>query len=148
MLKKLLVAFFTVFTFGFYAFNQQSKSTNTLEAPPPTINATAATATKQLVGVPRGQYADGEYEGNTADAFYGFIKVGAVIINGKIADIEFLDFPRDHDTSLQISNNAMPILKQEAIWAQGAEVDIVSGATETSLAFRESLAAALTKAKH
>jgi len=41
----------------------------------------------------------------------------------------------------------MPSLKQEAIQTQSAQVDIVSGATQTSQAFIQSLASALTKAK-
>ena len=41
----------------------------------------------------------------------------------------------------------MPNLKQEAITAQNAQVDIVSGATDTSNAFMQSLSSALSQAK-
>jgi uncharacterized protein with FMN-binding domain len=41
----------------------------------------------------------------------------------------------------------MPYLTTEAIQAQSARVDIISGATLTSEAFAESLQAALTDAK-
>ena len=40
----------------------------------------------------------------------------------------------------------MPVLKSEALQAQKAEVDIISGATQTSQAFMQSLATALTNA--
>jgi uncharacterized protein with FMN-binding domain len=41
----------------------------------------------------------------------------------------------------------MPYLKQEAIAAQSANVNIISGATDSSYAFRQSLASALAQAK-
>ena len=42
----------------------------------------------------------------------------------------------------------MPKLKAEAVQAQSSKVDIVSGATQTSEAFRETLAYALAQAKN
>ncbi len=94
-----------------------------------------------------GVYRDGVYNGISADAFYGRVEVVATISRGRIVGVEFLDHPKDASTSREISARAMPMLQTEAIIAQSANVDIVSGATETSLAFRESLASALLKAK-
>ncbi|MBI3260359.1 MAG: FMN-binding protein, partial [Ignavibacteriae bacterium] len=50
--------------------------------------------------------------------------------------------------SIEINRRATPLLKTEAIQAQNAQVDIVSGATLTSQAFQESLADALSQAKN
>jgi uncharacterized protein with FMN-binding domain len=93
-------------------------------------------------------YKDGTYTGVSADAYYGNVQVQAIIQNGKLADVQFLDYPRDRSTSLRISSEAMPYLKSEAIQAQSAPVDIVSGATEISGAFNQSLASALAAAKN
>ena len=71
----------------------------------------------------------------------------ATIANGKLADIMMLDYPQDRDTSIQINDSALPQLKQEAIQAQTAQVDGISGATDTSQAFVESLGDALAQAK-
>ncbi len=95
----------------------------------------------------QGMYKNGQYTGNVADAYYGNIQVEVVIQSGKIADVVFLDYPQDRGTSIRINTQAMPLLKNEAIQAQSAQVDIVSGATATSEAFRESFASALTQAK-
>jgi uncharacterized protein with FMN-binding domain len=73
--------------------------------------------------------------------------VKAVIEGGKLVDVVFLDYPHDRKTSERVNQQAMPYLKQEAIQAQSSEVDIVTGATQTSLAFKKSLSAALMKAK-
>lgn len=93
-----------------------------------------------------GKYKDGSYVGNVADAFYGPLQVEAVVKNGRITDVIFLQYPNDVENSRQINQASNPILRQEAISAQSAQVDIVTGATQSSEAFRESLATALSKA--
>lgn len=92
------------------------------------------------------KYKNGNYIGSTADAFYGLVQVEAIIKNGQIADVQFLQYPNDRQHSVLINSQAMPYLKQEAISAQSANVDIVSGATATSQAFIQSLASALSQA--
>jgi len=92
------------------------------------------------------QYKDGQYIGPRVDAFYGFVKVQATIQNGQIADVKFLEFPSDRRTSQRINAVAVPYLTSEAIQAQSANVDIISGATLTSQAFAESLQVALQNA--
>ena len=97
---------------------------------------------------PAGQYKDGGYLGPVTDAYFGNVQVKAIISGGKLANVEFLDYPQDRGTSRYINSQAMPTLIQEAIAAQSANVDIVSGATQTSTAFQQSLAAALLQAKN
>ena len=72
----------------------------------------------------------------------------AVIAGGKLTDVIFLQFPNDRQTSIDISNHSLPILKQEAITAQSAQVNSVSGATQTAEGFNISLASALALAKN
>lgn len=97
---------------------------------------------------PVGMYRDGDYTGNSVNAFYGFIQVKAFISGGKLTDVRFLDYPQDRNNSIRINTEAMPILRSEAVQAQNANVDIVSGATESSMAFVESLGSALAVAKN
>lgn len=95
----------------------------------------------------RGLYKDGTYTGSAKDAYYGYIQVQATINNGLISDVTFLQYPNDNGTSRYVNSQAMPILKSEAIQAQSAQVDIVSGASDSSMAFQQSLASALAQAK-
>ena len=92
-------------------------------------------------------YKNGKYTGSAADAFYGTLQVQATVQNGKLADVQFLQYPHDQHESVEVNQNAMPLLKQEALQVQNANIDVVSGATQTSQAFKESLAAALSEAK-
>ncbi len=125
--------------------SQQSSSqaipTNT---PIPTVQNTP---TPTPTPTPRSGYKDGTYTGDTADAFYGNIQVQVTISNGRITNVQFLQYPNDRGTSIAINSQADPMLAQEAIQAQSANVDIVSGATDSSQAFIQSMQSALSKAK-
>ena len=94
-----------------------------------------------------GQYKDGTYTGPVTDAIYGKIQVVATISGGKLVDTNCPIYPSDGGHTMQVSQNALPQLKQEAIAAQSANVNLVSGATQTSQAYQQSLAAALAQAK-
>ncbi len=131
--KKIFLSLGVVALFLAYAIYQRFGSSQSSEASPAITSKSA--------------YKDGEYSGNNADAIYGNLRVKAIINGGKIADVQFLDYPNDRETSIRINTKAMPILTKEAIMVQNAKVDIVSGATQTSEAFRESLASALERAK-
>lgn len=92
-------------------------------------------------------WKDGTFIGDSIDAYYGYVQVSVTTSGDKMTSINFLDYPQDRKTSLQKSNNAMPILKSEAITKQSANVNSVSGATYTSDAFVQSLTSALKQAK-
>jgi uncharacterized protein with FMN-binding domain len=112
--------------------------------------APTATAVPPVAAVPApstgGLYKDGTYTGPQVNAFYGMVQVQTVIQNGKIQSVQFLQFPQDRRTSARINSTAVPRLQQEAIQAQSANVNIVTGATLTSQAFIRSLNSALSKA--
>lgn len=91
-------------------------------------------------------YKDGSYTGSVADAYYGNVQVKVTISGGKMTDVQFLQYPNTHQTSVIINKQAMPYLQQEAIQAQSSNVQIISGATFTSQAFQQSLQSALSQA--
>ena len=93
------------------------------------------------------EFRDGQYIGNVADAFYAYIQVKAIISGSKFVDVVFLQYPNERSTSVAINGQAMPYLKDEAIQAHSAQVDIISGATDTSQAFIQSMASALSQAQ-
>ena len=91
-------------------------------------------------------YTDGSYTGPVADAYYGVVQVQAIVQGGRLAGINVLQYPSDRRTSVVINRQAVPMLRDEVISAQSANVDIVSGATLTSEAFIRSLDSALSQA--
>ncbi len=93
-----------------------------------------------------GSLADGAYTGPAVDAYYGLVQIQAIVRGGRLAGIKVLQYPSDRRTSVAINRQALPMLRDEAVAAQSATIDIVSGATLTSKAFIRSLSGALKQA--
>lgn len=93
-----------------------------------------------------GALADGTVDGPLIDTRFGPVQVEITIANGKLTDVTALALPTDHPRSLAISEYAEPILRSEALQARSAQIDLVSGATYTSVAYTRSLQAALDQA--
>ena len=90
--------------------------------------------------------SDGRFSGRREYAYYGFVRVEAVVKNGRLADVRVLEYPNDNGRSHYINSIALPYLVQEAVDAQSSRVDVISGATFTSEAYMKSLREALRQA--
>jgi len=106
--------------------------------PPVPTQATAVAA-----GTPA---ASGTFTGATISTIYGPVQVRITVSAQKVVDIQAMALPRDRARSAAISQYSAPILRTEAITAQSASIDIVSGATYTSIAYARSLDNALKQA--
>jgi len=107
--------------------------------------AVSATASAQSRAV-NAAAASGTFTGNRQYAYYGYVKVQAVLANGAISDIRMLEYPNDNGRSHYINSVALPYLIQETVGGASWKVDLVSGATFTSVAYVKSLQAALKQA--
>ncbi len=103
------------------------------------------TANNIAASAPSSGYADGTYTGSQASALYGVVQVQATIQGGKITNVQFLSHPTGRNSD-QINARAVPLLTEQAIAVQSANVQVVSGATLTSNAFMQSLQSALSQA--
>ncbi len=134
-MKKYIIGFAAVVVMGgFYLLYENQHAISAPKTQP--VNKSSSVV-----------YKNGTYTGSAVDAFYGNVQVQATIHGGNITNVAFLQYPNTHSASVYINQQAMPYLQQEAIQAQSANVNIVSGATDTSIAFQQSLASALTKAQ-
>ena len=127
--------------------NQGNSNNPTQNSQPVTPTQSSGSSSNSNSTMPTPMQMVGSYTGSVQDAFYGNIQVRAVISGGKITDVLFLQFPNDNRTSQYINSQADPMLKQEAIQAQSAQINGVSGASASSQAFQASLADALSQAK-
>lgn len=143
MKAKALIVVIAVGILGALGVAQADKKTG----PSTSIRATNGTApaTGQTTNRPR-SYRDGNFTGNSEDTPYGPVQVEAIISAGKITDINFLQMPFEAGHSREVTSFAEPQLKQMAINRQSAQIDFVSGATDTSISFERSLQAALDHA--
>ena len=127
----------------------QSGSTVTLPlyAPLPEPRPDYTPGTTNSMRVAQAGFRNGTFRGPSENAYYGQVQLAAVIQSGQISRIRVLDHPNDFRRSRYINSVALPILEREAVRAQDANIDIVSGATLTSVAFIRSLSAARSAAK-
>jgi uncharacterized protein with FMN-binding domain len=101
----------------------------------------AASATPSSSG-----YKDGSYDGGTYSNQYGDVQVRVIINGGKITDVQPLTLPSDRSRSYEISQEAGPMLHDEVVQAQSAQIDTIGGATYTSDGYARSVQSALDKA--
>src|SRR5438876_12064801 len=121
----------------------------------PIVDATAATraATKKIVVSKR-------FTGSLASVQqWGSLQVTIVVrktttitgtkkkVTRKLTAVSVPTYPNHTDRSIYINQTALPILKAEALSAQSANINMVSGATDSSDAFAQSLQSAILKAK-
>ncbi len=108
-------------------------TTPTTAAPATTTPSTTAPTTRTI-------------DGDPVDNQYGTVQVEVTLQGKQIVGVTALQLPSDRRHSAEISQQAGPILQQEALQAQSAQIDIVSGATYTSTSYAQSLQSALDKA--
>lgn len=90
--------------------------------------------------------SSGTYTGSVINTSYGPVQVSVTLSHGKITEVKALRTPSDRPRSQQIAADAIPQLTREALSAQSAHIDAVSGATYTSEGYTRSLQSALDKA--
>lgn len=84
--------------------------------------------------------------GDTIQTRWGPVQVRVTLKNGKITDVTAVSYPSDNPRDQEINSYALPQLRREALAAQSARIDSVSGATYTSDGYQQSLQSALDSA--
>lgn len=86
------------------------------------------------------------FKGPLVDMRWGPVQATITVKHKKITKVGVLVTP-ETSRSQFIDDQAVPMLKTEVLQAQSDNIDGVSGATDTSDAFTQSLTAAIAKAK-
>lgn len=113
-----------------------SDTTGTTSAPTPSASASTKSSTSATRTV----------TGDAASTRYGPVQVQVTLSGNKITSVTAIDYPANDPRDYQINSYAIPILNQEAVNANSANIDMVSGATFTSMGYVQSLQSALDKA--
>ncbi|KPI30620.1 MULTISPECIES: FMN-binding protein [unclassified Streptomyces] len=96
-------------------------------------SGSAATGTQSLTG-------------DSVQTRWGPVQVRVTLKGGKLTDVTAVTYPQENPRDQQINAYAIPQLTREALTAQSADIDTVSGATYTSDGYRQSLQSALDSA--
>lgn len=110
-------------------------------APPSGGGSPAPTPTPAATGL-----KNGTFTGKDVPNFFGPVQLQVVIAGGRITDVKVVQSPSDNPQSAYIASVAMPLLRQEVLQAQSAQINILSGATFDSQSYAQSVQSALDAA--
>ena len=136
-------------------YGKSSGKTNSAATPPAAVNGSSSSTTLSdstsgstpgSISTSAPAFKDGTYTGDSEETVYGTVQIAAVVSGGKITDIRFLRMPDDRGHTQEVTAYAEPLLKQITLQRQSAHIDFVSGATQTSEGYQQSLQAALNQA--
>ena len=114
--------------------------TSAIAAAPPSAAPPSAAAPSG--GAPSAAAGTSQIDGPTVDTEFGPYQVRVTFSGTKITDVQIITEP-DDSHSRRLASRAASTLREEALQAQSATIDAVSGATVTSEAYAKSLQAAI-----
>jgi uncharacterized protein with FMN-binding domain len=85
--------------------------------------------------------------GEVAATQWGPVQVELELSGDTITKVSVLQYPNGNPKDAEINSYALPILVQETVDSQSADIDMVSGATVTSDGYIQSLQSALDEAR-
>ena len=141
VLAIVAIAFGTAVVVGAKEQPGGQPRTHKMKLPP---GRSVAGTSKAGPRLPPGRYV---VTGTVERTPHGKVQVRVSVAAGRITDVVALQLPVG-GRSTEINQSVVPVLRQEALIAQSADIDAVSGATNTSVAYARSLQAALDAAAH
>jgi uncharacterized protein with FMN-binding domain len=111
-----------------------------------TSGTTSGTASGTTTGGGAAATAPLTVTGDSTDTRWGPVQVRITVDGSTITDVTVVDYPHENGRDQQINARALPVLVQETLDAQSANIDMVSGATVTSEGYLGSLQSALDQA--
>jgi uncharacterized protein with FMN-binding domain len=84
--------------------------------------------------------------GQAIQTRYGVVQVSATTVGDRLTAVRTLVMTYDNGRSQEIDVQAEPLLRQEALKAHSANIDVISGATYTSEGYIQSLQYAIDRA--
>ena len=105
-------------------------------------------ASETVVAAPASpqQAAGATFTGSVVQTRWGPVQVAITVAGGKITAVDVLQYPTGNSKDREINAYALPILTQDTLTAQSANIDMISGATVTSDGYVQSLQRALDQA--
>jgi uncharacterized protein with FMN-binding domain len=162
VVKKIVLWFMSTLTVVTLLFGYHTSTSSTAAASaessvvaPISSGSTAASGTTSAAsGTTSTPSTSGSSTSTTATTFtgaaastkYGPVQVQITVSDGTVTDVSVIDYPSNNGKDQQINARALPVLVQETLKAQSADIDMVSGATYTSEGYETSLQSALDQA--
>ncbi|MFJ9782913.1 FMN-binding protein [Amycolatopsis sp. NPDC101161] len=140
-MRRITIAFAATVSVVVLLFSYRTSTDQT----PVATSRPARTTNPPAPGAPTAG-TGGTFTGDAADTRYGPVQVRITVAGGRITDAQAIEYPQESGRDVRINSAAVPELNQEALQAQSAQIDTVSGATYTSEGYQQSLQSAIDQA--
>ena len=139
-MRRIVLWFLSTLTVVVLLFGYHTSTSGALTAGGDVVVPAPATpgATKKKSGT-----AAQTATGPLVQTRWGPVQVKVTTTGGKLTDVTVVQYPYNNPKDQEINDYAIPVLVKEAIDAQSADIDMVSGATVTSVGYQSSLQSAL-----
>jgi uncharacterized protein with FMN-binding domain len=158
-MKRIVTWFLSTLSVVVLLFGYHTSTSGTVAATPQTVITSGGKATTTTSGGSGSGNGSGgsnatvkqaaqtrKVTGSVVNTRWGPVQVQLTVSGGRITDVAMLQYPNGNGTDQQISSYALPILMQDTVNAQSANIDMVSGATYTSTGYLQSLQSAIDQA--
>ncbi len=138
-----------VLLFGYHTSTQGVAAPATSQEPVGASLPSSSTTTTSGSSGSSGSSGTGAAQTVTGDVVqtrWGPVQVQVSTSGGQITSVEVLQYPSGNGKDVEINDYALPVLVDETLSTQSADIDMVSGATVTSVGYVDSLQSALDQA--
>lgn len=119
----------------------------TVTTPSPSVTPSpSSTPSPSAAPSPSATPSPKTYTGDQVMTRWGPMQVEITVSGGKVTAARAVQYPSGNGRDAEINSYALPVLNQEVVDRQSAQIDTVSGATVTSDGYLQSLQSALDQA--
>jgi uncharacterized protein with FMN-binding domain len=120
-----------------FGYHTSTSSTLATRSPTSIISGTTPGSTSSA--------ATSTVTGSEVPTRWGPVQVQLAVAGTTITRVDVVEYPSGNPKDSEINSYALPILVQETLDQQSADIDMVSGATVTSTGYLQSLQSALDR---
>ena len=125
-----------------FGYHTSTSSTLTVASPPAFVGSSSTGESPSTAGPSNTTTLTGD----VAQTQWGPVQVAVKVNAGTLTDVAVLQYPHGSSEDEEINSYALPMLIQQTLDKQSADIDMVSGATVTSGGYQQSLQSALDQA--
>jgi uncharacterized protein with FMN-binding domain len=144
-MRRIVIWLASTITIVVLLFGYHTSTNKTSSAAAPSSASSTASATASAPAASSSTKIT-TCQGSVAQTRWGPVQVQISVQSGKITKVTIVQQPDGNRRDAEINDQAIPILIDETVSAQSADIDMVSGATVTSDGYVQSLQAALDEA--
>ena len=142
-MKRIATWFLSTVTVVVLMFGYHTSTSGTLTAAsPPAVISSSGTGGP----APGGSSSSRTVTGDVAQTRWGPVQVELTVNASRVTDVAVVQYPNGNSEDEEINSYALPLLIQQTLDRQSADIDMVSGATVTSVGYQQSLQSALDQA--